>query len=101
VLAAGIVLLLLRYTGDRQAGHAQSPAPPASDPADGKQFSVRQVSTDREYDAAVLQIDAKAPLPFARLGDSEVAEDGGYQGIGFAIPANLVKKLVDAARSAL
>jgi serine protease Do len=133
--------------------------------ADGKQFPVKQVSTDREYDAAVLRIDASAPLPFVRLGDSEAAEigdwvltigspleldqtvsagiisaknrslcpthqanylqtdavvnpgssggplvalngsvigittaiasgDGGYQGIGFAIPSNLVKRLV-------
>jgi serine protease Do len=134
--------------------------------ADGKQFPVKQVSTDREYDAAVLRIDANGPLPFVRLGDSEAAEigdwvltigspleldqtvsagiisaknrsicpthqarylqtdavvnpgssggplvalngnvigittaiaseDGGYQGIGFAIPAHLIKKLVE------
>ena len=133
--------------------------------ADGKQFPVQQVSIDREYDAALLRIEADAPLPYVRLGDSEAAEigdwvltigspleldqtvsagiisaknrsfctthqakylqtdavinpgssggplvslngtvigittaiaseDGGYQGIGFAVPANLVKRLV-------
>jgi serine protease Do len=133
--------------------------------ADGKQFPVKKVHTDREYDAAILRIEADAALPFVRLGDSETAEigdwvltigspleldqtvsagiisaknrsfcathqakylqtdavvnpgssggplvslsgnvigittaiaseDGGYQGIGFAVPANLVKGLV-------
>lgn len=133
--------------------------------ADGKQFPVKQVSIDQEHDAAMLRIQAKAPLPFVPLGDSERAEigdwvltigcpleleqtvsagiisaknrsfcakhqtrylqtdavvnpgssggplvalngtvigittaiasdDGGYQGIGFAVPANFVKKLL-------
>lgn len=133
--------------------------------ADGKQYPAKRVATDRQYDAAVLQIEAKDPLPFVRLGDSDMAEigdwvltigcpleleqtvsagiisaknrsfcskhqarflqtdavinpgssggplvalngqvigittamaseDGGYQGIGFAIPVNLVKQLV-------
>jgi serine protease Do len=133
--------------------------------ADGKEFPVTQISEDREYDAAVLRIEAKAPLPFVRLGNSEAAEigdwvltigcpleldqtvsagiisaknrsfctqhhakylqtdavvnpgssggplvalngtvigitssiasdDGGYQGIGFAVPASLVKPLL-------
>lgn len=46
--------------------------------ADGKQFSVVQVRTDREQDAAVLQIDAKTPLPFVRLGNSDAAEIGDW-----------------------
>jgi serine protease Do len=133
--------------------------------ADGKQFAVKQLSTDQEHDAAVLRLDTKSPLPFVRLGDSEKAEigdwvltigcpleleqtvsagiisaknrsfcskhqarylqtdavinpgssggplvglngtvigittaiasdDGGYQGIGFAVPANFVKQLL-------
>ena len=133
--------------------------------ADGKQFPVKQVKTDQEHDVAVLRIDAKAPLPFVSLGDSEktdvgdwvltigcpleleqtvsagivsaknrsfcskhqtkyiqtdavinpgssggplvaldgavigittsiASDDGGYQGIGFAVPTNFVKPLL-------
>ena len=46
--------------------------------ADGKQFPVVQVRTDREQDAAVLRIDAKTPLPFVRLGNSDAAEIGDW-----------------------
>jgi serine protease Do len=46
--------------------------------ADGKQFPVAQVRTDREQDAAVLRIDAKTPLPFVRLGNSDAAEIGDW-----------------------
>jgi serine protease Do len=46
--------------------------------ADGKQSPVVQVRTDREQDAAVLRIDAKTPLPFVRLGDSDAAEIGDW-----------------------
>jgi serine protease Do len=44
--------------------------------ADGKQYRVRQVKTDRTYDAAVFRIDADALFSFARLGDSGAAEIG-------------------------
>lgn len=46
--------------------------------ADGKQYPVVQVRTDREQDAAVLRIDAKTPLPFVRLGNSDAAEIGDW-----------------------
>ena len=46
--------------------------------ADGEQFSVKNVNIDREYDAAVLRIEADAPLPFVRLGDSDAAEIGDW-----------------------
>lgn len=46
--------------------------------ADGKQFPVVQVRTDREQDAAILRIDAKTPLPFVRLGNSDAAEIGDW-----------------------
>ena len=46
--------------------------------ADGRQFPVVQVRTDLEQDAAVLQIDAKTPLLFVRLGNSDAAEIGDW-----------------------
>ena len=46
--------------------------------ADGKQYPVMQVRTDREQDAAVLRIDPKTPLPFVRLGNSDAAEIGDW-----------------------
>jgi serine protease Do len=46
--------------------------------ADGKQYPVVQVRTDREQDASVLRIDAKTPLPFVRLGNSDAAEIGDW-----------------------
>ena len=46
--------------------------------ADGKQYPVVQVRTDREQDAAVLRIDTKTPLPFVRLGNSDAAEIGDW-----------------------
>ena len=46
--------------------------------ADGKQFPVVQVRTDQENDVAVLQINAKTPLPFVRLGNSDAAEIGDW-----------------------
>lgn len=46
--------------------------------ADGRQFPVVQVCTDREQDAAVLRIDAKTPLSFARLGNSDAVEIGDW-----------------------
>jgi len=45
---------------------------------DGKQFPVVQVRTDQQNDAAVLLIDAKIPLPFVRLGNSDAAEIGDW-----------------------
>ena len=46
--------------------------------ADGKQYPVIQVRVDPEQDAAVLQIDAKTPLPFVRLGNSDAAQVGDW-----------------------
>jgi serine protease Do len=46
--------------------------------ADGKQFPVVEVRTDREQDAAVLRIETKTPLPFVRLGNSDAAEIGDW-----------------------
>ena len=46
--------------------------------ADGKQFPVVQVRTDRVQDVAVLRVDAKTPLPFVRLGNSDAAEIGDW-----------------------
>ena len=46
--------------------------------ADGKQFPVKHVRTDRDHDVALLTIEAKADLPFVSLGDSEKAEIGDW-----------------------
>ncbi len=46
--------------------------------ADGKQFSVVQVRSDKENDVAVMQINAKTPLPFVRLGNSDAVEIGDW-----------------------
>lgn len=46
--------------------------------ADGKQFPVVEVRTDREQDAAVLRIETQTPLPFVRLGNSDAAEIGDW-----------------------
>jgi len=46
--------------------------------ADGKQFAVTQVKTDKQHDVAVLKIEAKSDLPFVSLGDSERAEIGDW-----------------------
>jgi serine protease Do len=157
VAATGIILTNKHVVQDTKGLVVQT--------ADGKQFPVVQVRTDREHDAAVLRIDAKTPLPFARLGNSDaveigdwvltigcpleleqtvsagiisaknrsfcakhptrflqtdavvnpgssggplvalngevigitssiVSDDGGYQGIGFAVPATLVQRLL-------
>ena len=44
--------------------------------ADGKQFPVEEVKTDREHDLAILRIDPEEPLASVRLGDSSMAEIG-------------------------
>jgi serine protease Do len=46
--------------------------------ADGKQFPVQHVRTDRDHDVALLTIEAEAALPFVSLGDSERAEIGDW-----------------------
>lgn len=46
--------------------------------ADGKQFPVKHVRTDRDHDVALLTIEAKEALPFVSLGDSEKAEIGDW-----------------------
>lgn len=46
--------------------------------ADGKQFPVQHVRTDRDHDVAMLSIEPKAALPFVSLGDSEKAEIGDW-----------------------
>ena len=46
--------------------------------ADGKQFPVKAVKTDREHDLAILRIASKEPLVSVRLGDSAIAEIGDW-----------------------
>ena len=46
--------------------------------ADGRLFPVKRVKTGRDLDLAVLHLDAKEPLPAARLDDSETAEIGDW-----------------------
>lgn len=46
--------------------------------ADGKQFPVLSVQTDREQDVAVLRLRAEEPLPSVSLGDSDKAEIGDW-----------------------
>ena len=46
--------------------------------ADGKQFPVKHIRTDRDRDVALLAIEAKADLPCVSLGDSEKAEIGDW-----------------------
>ncbi len=46
--------------------------------ADGKQYTARIVGRDAESDVAVLKIDAPAPLPFVKFGDSGKARAGDW-----------------------
>lgn len=46
--------------------------------ADGKQYTARIVGRDAESDIAVLKVDAPAPLPFVKFGDSSKARAGDW-----------------------
>ena len=46
--------------------------------ADGSEYNARVVGRDQESDIAVLKIDAKAPLPFVKFGDSGKARAGDW-----------------------
>ena len=46
--------------------------------ADGSEYNARIVGRDQESDIAVLKIDAKAPLPFVKFGDSGKARAGDW-----------------------
>ncbi|HEX4847062.1 MAG TPA: Do family serine endopeptidase [Novosphingobium sp.] len=46
--------------------------------ADGRQFKARIVGRDADSDLAVLKIDAPAPLPFVKFGDSGKARAGDW-----------------------
>lgn len=46
--------------------------------ADGKQYKAQIVGRDAESDIAVLKIDAPAPLPFVKFGDSAKARAGDW-----------------------
>ncbi len=46
--------------------------------ADGRQFEVVDIHTDLLTDLAVLRVQAEAPLPVARLGDSDELEIGEW-----------------------
>ncbi len=46
--------------------------------SDGKQYTARIVGRDSESDIAVLKIDAPAPLPFVKFGDSAKARAGDW-----------------------
>ena len=46
--------------------------------SDGKQYTARIVGRDAESDIAVLKIDAPAPLPFVKFGDSAKARAGDW-----------------------
>jgi serine protease Do len=70
VAPTGIVLTNKHVVKDTQGIVVQT--------ADGKQFPIVQIRMDRELDAAVLQIDAKTPLPFVRLGNSDAAQVGDW-----------------------
>ncbi len=45
---------------------------------DGRQFKATDIKTDKQTDLAVLRIEAKTPLPAARLGDSSKMEIGDW-----------------------
>ena len=46
--------------------------------ADGSEYNARIVGRDQESDIAVLKIDAPAPLPFVKFGDSAKARAGDW-----------------------
>ncbi|NUQ62402.1 MAG: Do family serine endopeptidase [Pirellulales bacterium] len=46
--------------------------------SDGRQFKADDVRVDEKTDLAVVRINAKEPLPAARLGDSDKAEIGDW-----------------------
>lgn len=46
--------------------------------ADGSQYKARIIGRDVESDIAVLKIDAPAPLPFVKFGDSGKARAGDW-----------------------
>lgn len=46
--------------------------------SDGRQFKARIVGRDTESDLAVLKIDAPAPLPFVKFGESAKARAGDW-----------------------
>jgi serine protease Do len=46
--------------------------------ADGKQYTARIIGRDAESDIAVLKIDAPAPLPFVKFGESSKARAGDW-----------------------
>jgi serine protease Do len=43
---------------------------------DGKKYLSRDIKTDPKTDLAIIRIDAKAPLPYLELGDSDAMEIG-------------------------
>ncbi|OAI41664.1 hypothetical protein AYO40_02710 [Planctomycetaceae bacterium SCGC AG-212-D15] len=43
---------------------------------DGRKFVTRDVKGDRKTDLAIVKVDAKDPLPYMELGDSDTAEIG-------------------------
>ena len=43
---------------------------------DGRKFRSRDIKTDRKTDLAIVRIDAKSPLPYLELGDSDAMEIG-------------------------
>ena len=45
---------------------------------DGRQFSVKDVRTDRMSDLALLTLECTVPLPAARLGDSDSLRIGDW-----------------------
>lgn len=46
--------------------------------ADGKQYPVKEVKTDQEYDLAILRIESTKPLASVHLGDSAKADIGDW-----------------------
>jgi len=78
---------------------------------DRREFNARVLLGDQESDLAILKIDAEQALPWLDLRNSAVLEahasaptsiltrSGGSNGVGFAIPANLVARFVEQAQS--
>jgi serine protease Do len=44
---------------------------------DGRNFITKDIKSDPKTDLAVVRVDAKAPLPYLQLADSDVMEIGG------------------------
>ena len=87
---------------------------------DGREFEARVTGADPKTDLAILEVDAGEALPTVEFGDSDATRvgdwvvavgrvvgvnsaifspTGGNVGIGFAVPANVAKPVVESLRT--